>query len=316
MGAANQPRNKGKSLIAFPADCVVIDIETTGLDAQFDEIIELSAIKVRNGRPTEQFSTLVRPQYDVPEFITELTGITNSAVKDAPLIHDVLPAYMTFMGDEVVVGHNVNFDINFLYDKYLALTAKEFSNDFVDTLRLARFLLRDIYHHRLIDLVKYYRLGEDVEHRGLADAAAASNILIQLQHTAVVQYGTVEQFGEDVRRRLNHPHPSLSASSITTDRTDFDIANPLYGQHCVFTGALERMLRKEAFQMVVDCGGLVQDNVTKDTNYLILGSLEYSRNIKDGKSAKLKKAESLVLKGSDLTILSENVFYDMAEPQT
>jgi DNA polymerase-3 subunit epsilon len=309
----NGTRNKGKSIIEFPKDCVVIDIETTGLDAQFDEIIELSAIKVRNGWATEKFSMLVKPQYDVPEFITELTGITNDVLKDAPVLHEVLTEFMTFIGDEVVIGHNVNFDINFLYDKYLALTTKEFSNDFVDTLRLARFLLRDIQHHRLVDLVEYYRLGEDVEHRGLADAAVALNILIQLHHTAVAQYGTVERFVKEVRRRANHPHPSLKASSITTDKTEFDIANPLYGKHCVFTGALERMIRKEAFQIVADYGGLVQDNVTKDTNYLIVGSFEYSRNIKGGKSSKLKRAESLILKGNDLTILSENVFYDMIE---
>lgn len=315
MTVFNGRRNKGSSLLAFPQDCVVIDIETTGLDAQFDEIIELSAIKVRNGQGTEQFSALVKPQYAIPEFITELTGITNEAVRDAPMLHDVLIEYMAFIGDEVVVGHNVNFDINFLYDKYLALTAKEFSNDFVDTLRLARFLLRDIHHHRLSDLVEYYQLSENVAHRGLADAVAALNVLIQLHRTAVTDYGTVEQFVEGVRRRASQPHPGLKASSITTNNTEFDITNPLYGQHCVFTGALEKMLRKDAFQVVVDCGGMVQDTVTKDTNYLIVGSFEYSRNLKDGKSAKLKKAESLILKGNDLAILSENVFYDMIEPQ-
>jgi DNA polymerase-3 subunit epsilon len=306
-------RNKGKSLIEFPRDCVVIDIETTGLDARYDEIIELSAVKVRNGQVVQTFSKLVKPQYDVPQFITELTGITNYVLRHAPAIHDVLADYMDFIGNEVVVGHNVNFDINFLYDKYLSLTEKEFNNDFVDTLRLARFLLRDIQHHRLIDLVEYYQLGDDVEHRGLADAVAALKVLIQLHHTAVAQYGTIEQFVENVKLRANHTPPSLQASSITTDKTEFDIANALYGQYCVFTGALERMLRKEAFQLVVDGGGMVQDNVTKDTNYLILGSLGYSRNIKDGKSSKLKKAENLILDGSDLTILSENVFYDMVE---
>lgn len=306
-------RNKGKSLIEFPRDCVVIDIETTGLDAQFDEIIELSAIKVRDGKVTENFSMLVRPQYDIPEFITGLTGITTNTLKNAPELHKVLTDYMNFIGDEVVVGHNVNFDINFLYDKYLALTAKEFSNDFVDTLRLARLLLRDIQHHRLIDIIEYYHLGGTVEHRGLSDAAVTLNILIQLHSTALAQYGTVDQFSAEVKRRANRPHPSLKASSITTDKTEFDTAHPLYGQHCVFTGTLERMLRKEAFQIVADYGGIIQDNVTKDTNYLIVGSLEYASSIKDGKSGKLKKAESLILKGKDLTIISENVFYDMIE---
>ena len=307
----NNLRNKGKSLIDFPKSFTVIDIETTGLDPQFDEIIELSAIKVRNGLVVDQYSTLVRPQQDLSEFITYLTGISNDTIKNAPEISDILDEYIGFLGDEIIVGHNVNFDINFLYDKYLNLTSKELSNDFVDTLRLARFLLRDLSHHRLLDLVEYYGINDNVEHRGLADAYAALNILIGLHTTALEQYGDVDRLIAEFKRMANHPHTSLKASSIITDKTEFDITHPLYGQYCVFTGALERIIRKEAFQIVADCGGTVQDNVNKDTNYLIVGSFEYSSSVRNGKSGKLKRAEDLILKGRDLKIISENVFYDM-----
>lgn len=306
-------RNKGKSLIAFPTSFTVIDIETTGLDSKYDEIIELSAIKVREGVIAEKYSTLVRPQYSASDFITELTGITNVELQNAPDLEQVLNEYVTFLGDDIIVGHNVNFDINFIYDKYLHITSRDFSNDFVDTLRLARFLLRALPHHRLIDLVEYYGISDEVEHRGLSDAYAAWCVLTGLHTTALEQYSDIEHLLEDFRLRSNHPHPKLRADSIATNKTEFDITHPLYGQYCVFTGALEKMIRKEAFQLVVDYGGVVQDNVNKDTNYLVVGSFDYSSSVRDGKSGKLKRAESLILKGRDLTIISENVFYDMLE---
>jgi DNA polymerase-3 subunit epsilon len=79
----------------------------------------------------------------------------------------------------------------------------------------------------------------------------------------------------------------------------------------VFTGTLERMPRKEAMQYVVDAGGVCADNVTKKTNYLVLGIIDYCVTIKDGKSTKQKKAEHLKLSGSDIETISENVFYEM-----
>ena len=315
LKGVNVIRNKGKSLIAFPTSFTVIDIETTGLDPKYDEIIELSAVKVRNGEVVDEYSTLVKPSYDASEFITELTGITNAELQHAPELSKVLSEYMTFMGDDIIVGHNVNFDINFLYDKYQNVSSQHFSNDFVDTLRLARFLLRTLPHHRLIDLVEHYNISDSVEHRGLSDAYAAWYVLKGLYATALEQYSDVEQLVAEFRLRANHPHPKLKANSVATDKTEFDITHPLFGQYCVFTGALEKMLRKDAFQFVVDCGGVVQDNVNKNTNYLIVGSFAYSSGVRNGKSGKLKRAEELILKGRDLAVISENVFYDMIDDQ-
>ena len=109
--------NKGQSLIAFIDDYVAVDLETTGLDPRFDAIIEIAAVKVAGGKPVDSFATLVKPPFEVDEFITELTGITNDMLAHAPAIEAVLPSFLEFVGDGVVVGHNVNFDINFLYDE-------------------------------------------------------------------------------------------------------------------------------------------------------------------------------------------------------
>ncbi|MBE6882311.1 MAG: exonuclease, partial [Ruminococcaceae bacterium] len=101
--------------------------------------------------------------------------------------------------------------------------------------------------------------------------------------------------------------------NIVTEITDFDTDTLVYGKCFVFTGILEKMLRKEAMQIVVNMGGFCGDTVTKKTNYLVLGNNDYCSTIKDGKSTKQKKAEALILKGEDIEVISENVFYEMIE---
>lgn len=146
-------RQKGNSLLSFPNDFTVVDLETTGLDSTFDEIIEVGAIRVRNGNVTDTFNSLVKPEEEIDEFITEITGITNEMVADAPSISKVLPNFLSFVGDDIIVGHNVSFDINFLYDTYLKLSDRYFSNSYSDTLRLSKRLLPELKHHRLKDLI-------------------------------------------------------------------------------------------------------------------------------------------------------------------
>ncbi len=116
-GAKNNRVFKGTSLLESLENYVVVDIETTGYSPDFDEIIELGALKIENNIVIAQFQTLIKPEeMIISEFITEKTGITNEMVKDAPSLYDVLGKYVNFIGDNIVIGHNVNFDINFLYD--------------------------------------------------------------------------------------------------------------------------------------------------------------------------------------------------------
>lgn len=156
---------KGKSLIEIPNKYIAFDIETTGLDPMYDEIIETGAIKIEDGKEIETFSTLIKPKYEIDEFITQLTGITNEMVMDAPKINEVLPKFMDFIKDSVILGHNVNFDINFIYDNLINEDMNPITNDFVDTLRLSRRLLPELKHHRLSDLANYYNIDTTVFNR-------------------------------------------------------------------------------------------------------------------------------------------------------
>lgn len=319
---------KGNSLVAFPDDYVVIDIETTGLDPAFDGIIEIGAIKVRNGKITKQFESLVRPDYYffetndsntdyitidgekccfVDAFITQLTGITNQMLADAPSTKDVLLEFVKFLGDDIIVGHNVNFDINFIYDNLQKHYGQPLCNDYVDTMRLSRRIHKNFEHHRLADVAEYYRIHVDKSHRAIADCEITNACLIKMKDTVISRFGDVSQFYNYTKPKHHH----LKACEITASVTDFNAEHPLYGKVCVFTGVLKQLSRKDAMQIVVNCGGICADNVTHKTNFLILGNNDYNPLVKNGKSSKQKKAEKLIIQGCDLKIISENVFYDI-----
>lgn len=162
-------RIKGESLLTFPEDYTVIDIETNGLNSQIDDIIELSAIKVRKDKVIKTFSKLVKPQRPVGRFISHLTGITNSMLANEKAIDIILPEYLEFIGKDIVLGHNVNFDINFIYDNSIKHFNKAFSNSNVDTLKIARKLKLDCENNKLKTLADYYNIEQGRMHRGLED---------------------------------------------------------------------------------------------------------------------------------------------------
>lgn len=306
---ANTERNKGNSIIAFPSDYIVFDLETTGLDPSWDSIIEIGAIHYANGNEVDRFQTLVNPGWEIPEFITDLTGITNEMVSDAPYIEESLPLFIEYAGNSVLVGHNVNFDVNFVYDNWLRQTGAYFNNDFIDTMRIARKLLKTLPHHRLQDLKEYYGITVETEHRAIADCIA-TKILLEHLHAGVLEtYGTDEAFQALFKKK--HLKSYDVKNIVPKGEDEFDPDNLLFGKEVVITGTLERMLRKDALQLIANIGGIPRDSVTKKTNFLILGNNDYCKTIKGGKSSKQVKAEKLKLEGNDIEILSEDVFYDL-----
>lgn len=310
---------KGKSLISFPENFCVVDIETTGLDYSCD-IIEVSALKIRNEKVVDSYSNLIRPEsyyldgnqrVYIDEFISELTGITNDMLDSANSLVDVIPGFRDFIGSDIIIGHNVvSFDANFLYDTFSKHLNTVFSNDLVDTMRLSRWIVPDLDHHRLVDLAHLFSLETSGMHRGLKDCEITLQCFYGLKDIAIKNFGNIDSFVKYTKERLKKT--SLRAKDIVSQTSDFDISNPIYGSVCVFTGTLERMSRREAMQIVKNLGGNNGESVTKKTNYLVLGNNDFCKSIKDGKSNKQKKAEKLKASGVDIEIISESVFYDMA----
>ena len=302
-------REKGKSLLDFPSNYVLFDIETTGLDSEYDEIIEIGAIKVENYKTIDEFHSLIKPENEIDEFITDLTGITNEMVENAPDIVDVLPYFFEFIGDEILIGHNVNFDINFVYDEMVNLGLGTLKNDYVDTMRLSRLLLPEMPHHRLKDLAKFYEIDTEGNHRASKDVQITNEVYLKLYSEMLNKFGTLEEFLNQCKRKKQ----SIKFSNIKAQSTEIDENNPFYNKAVAITGTLEKMQRKEAMQIIANLGGICQDKKKKKTNCLILGNNDYNPQLRGEKSNKLIKAEKLKLKGNDIEIMSENVFYDILD---
>ena len=301
---------KGKSTIDLLSDYIVFDIETTGLDSSYDEVIEIGAIKIKNNKIVSKFNSLVKPKNAIDEYITELTGITNEMVKYAPTIEEVLPDFMDYIDNDILIGHNVNFDINFIYDNLYRNKLDVLTNNFIDTMRISRKLLPNLSHHRLIDLARYFEIDTTNNHRTLKDCEITMNVYENLKEIALRKYDNVDEFKNVFKK---HKKEGLRAKDIVSTNTEFDVDNLFYDKYVAITGTLEKMLRKEAMQIIVDLGGHCEDGVTKKTNFLILGNNDYNPILRGKKSSKLIKAETLKLEGKDIEIISENVFYDIID---
>jgi DNA polymerase-3 subunit epsilon len=302
-GYAHTRDEKGKSLLKSISNYVVLDLETTGLDPTYDHIIELATIKIRNNEVVDKFQTLVNPGIEIDWVITELTGITNAMLANEPILENVLQSFIDFISDDIVIAHNANFDINFLYDACIWHLKSPFKNDFIDTMRVSRRMFKDESHHRLCDLVERFGIGTQVEHRALGDS---------IQTGKCYEYMKSYAEAHEIEFSSLYPvHTKIKAIDMTTTNIDFNEDSPIYGKGFVFTGALEHMQRKDAMQLVVDAGGICADGVTSKTNYLVLGNQGYHQSLSEGKSRKHLKADKLKLLRQDIDVISENVFFEM-----
>ena len=170
---------KGKSLVLDLEDYTVLDIETTGLDSFTSKIIEISAIKVRGKKEVDTFSVLINPHRPLSYFIKNLTGITDEMLEEGLEIEDALIMFKEFLAGDIIVGHNVNFDVNFLYDNYEKYLDIYLTNDFVDTLKIARRVL-NLSHNRLDDFTDYFGITARDKHRALNDCSLTNKVYINL----------------------------------------------------------------------------------------------------------------------------------------
>lgn len=301
--------HKGQSIISLPDEYVVIDTETTGLDYEFCEIIEVCALKICAGQVIDRFVSLIRPECGyVDDFITELTGITNEMLETAPSGDAVFPEFLAFIGSSVLIGHNANFDINFLYDATEKYCGTYLYNDFIDTLRISRKVFPALKHHRLSDIAEACQVSQENAHRAEADCIVTTKCYDYMR-SLILSQSTEDEFQRSFKLKTKRYNDSLANITATVD--EIDTTNPIYEKNVVFTGTLSCMERKAAFQIVANLGGIPQDSITMKTNYLVIGSAEFVKNVKDGKTAKMKKAESYQKKGHEILILSESAFFDM-----
>ena len=158
---------------------VVLDIETTGFNPQKEDLLEIGAVKYRNGEKLEQFSSLIRPGKEISEEITKLTGITTEMVADAPLPEEVLQRFKEFCAGAVLVAHNARFDIGFISAKYQQLLGEKPTPVYLDTLGLARSVWPNFKSYRLNNVAKELGIKLQNHHRATDDAQCAADILLK-----------------------------------------------------------------------------------------------------------------------------------------
>ena len=158
---------------------VVFDIETTGLSKETESITEIGAVKVVDGKVIDRFSTFVNPERPIPAEITKLTGITNEMVADAPVITEILPRFLEFCQDAVLVAHNANFDTGFIRLNAERKCGIEVKNTVLDTLELSRSLLPELKKHKLDIICEQLGVSLEGHHRAVNDAEATAEVFLK-----------------------------------------------------------------------------------------------------------------------------------------
>ena len=198
---------------------VVFDIETTGFSSVKDKIIEIGAVKVENGKIVSRYSTFVNPEVPIPFEITKLTSITDAMVIDAPKIETVLPEFMEYVGDAVLVAHNAGFDVGFIEEncRRLGMERKLTS---VDTVALARVLLPTLSRYKLNIVAKTLGISLENHHRAVDDAGATAEIFVKfvemLKEREITTLKGVNEFGAmnpDAIRKMPAHHVIILAKN-------------------------------------------------------------------------------------------------------
>ena len=173
--------DKGKSIIAALDEYVAIDLETTGLSPADNEIIEFAAVHVKNGLTEDTFSCLANPKRPIPHEITLKTGITDEMVAAAPPVSKVLYDFLHFVCDLPLVGYNVSFDVNFLYDSAMRHYGHGIDNTHIDVCRIARNAIPGQPNYKLGTVLSYFGISNDHAHRALSDALATQQLYERLK---------------------------------------------------------------------------------------------------------------------------------------
>ena len=274
----------------------VIDTETTGLSFKYDEVIEVGMLKVRNGQIVDRYSQLIKPKWKISSFITSLTGISNKMVAKMPNINDTEDDILKFIGDDVILGHHVSFDINFLNSAF----NRKVNNQYIDTMQFCRKLYPELGQYSLSYMAEYLCLTNN-EHRALADCITTFEL-----------YESIKKIMKEKNLQIKDlwkKTTPIKTSSITPKVKKINKNSFFYGKHVAFSGRFRLLSQEEAMQRVVNQGGILDKEVTKKTNYFVFTDCGYDLSQNGEKSPKYQKAKKLKLSGQDINLIIEDEFY-------
>ena len=167
---------------------VAFDFETTGLNPESDSIIEIGAVKFKLDKVIDTYETLVNPEKPIPETASKISGIVDKMVWDKPVIRDILPDFLDYFDDSVLIAHNISFDIGFLNKAAKKMGMHPVDNVMIDTCSFARKVLKGHFSYSLQNLAKQYKIDTSRAHRALDDAKLCVELFkIELKNTDKIE---------------------------------------------------------------------------------------------------------------------------------
>jgi len=236
---------------------VIFDLETTGLSNRYDEIIEIGAIKVKQGMVVDRLQMFVNPQQSLSPFILEKTNIKQSDVDHALTLDKVIQTWIDFFGDSILVAHNASFDVGFIQSKLHNLGYKALDNTVIDTLDLAKAILKEKRYYRLGALAKHYKVNYDdnTAHRADYDAEILNNIFLKMLNSEELsKLVTVDDLdtlnAQDSFKKQNRKHINVLAKNAQGLKSIFELVTLTHTQRLVTLGKDEgssepRLLRED-----------------------------------------------------------------------
>lgn len=293
-----------------------IDIETTGIGND-DCIIELGALRVETGEVVDSFSQLISSPVPISAGATATNGITDADLMGQPTIAEVLPRFLNFIGDTLLVGHNIaSFDLSRLNMACVANNLPEIANAYCDTMILAKQKLGLKENPSLQRVAKELHVQGGKAHRALGDCQTTQAIYEKLSLMEDSPTAASKSASKTTRKTSQNADYRPTAQEVakyksipkakdiypTTDL--FDPSHPLYDLTCVITGDMRQISTRDAMQGIADCGGHNADNVTKKTDLLIIGDGSNPLH----KSQNTTRAEKYITEGQLIRIVNETEF--------
>lgn len=292
LSSVPNPEFKTSSHPAYSERYIVLDVETTGLSTEFDDIIEFGAIRVENGQETDCFNTLIDPGYPIPPYITQLTGITDADIAGAPDLSTAIQDIAAFIGDLPVVAHNATFDLRFLLHAYQKANLHA-NFHYFDTLTLSKHAFPNAPNHKLSTLISYLGIDGEQEHRALSDVRFTYQIFCACRaHVDLSLFILPYPSTKSQRRKQYRARKRYYIREAACQKAAIDPNHPLYQKRILFTGTMQ-IPRHQAAQLAEDCGAFLTGSVSKNTDYLVVGTQDSSSSDIDNMSTKEKKAHWL-----------------------
>ncbi len=299
---------------------VAIDFETANLSPH--SICAVGLVVVENGIITNRYKQLIQPpNNEYTPFHSFLHGIRPADTENAPTFNVVFNQFLSYIENNLIIAHNASFDMSVLRHtmSYYDITYPNLNY------LCTKFLAQKCWTNRTsygldcltddlnIELSHHEPLSDAIACATIAVMACKTNNIVDMNELAQklnLSIGSIFPGGYSPCR-LNNKQKILRARNILPSITDFNVNSPIYEKCFVFTGTLSCMVRKEAFQFVIDKGGICSDTVNNNTDYLVLGLQDYTKFRSGTKSNKQKKTEKLIESGKNIEIISEDDFIRM-----